>query len=302
MLAHPTQADLSQVTVVTVTYNSRHCIEALARSVGQTPHLIVVDNASQDGTLAAVRELLPQARCIANPVNRGFGAANNQALQQVKTPFALLLNPDCRISADAIQTLLATAQRYPETAIVAPQLHDAQGRVVINHRWPNVAWRSRGPAADGLCCVGFASAACWLLRLERLEQLPSSGLFDEDFFLYYEDDDVCTRAWLARLPLLLEPAATATHVSRGSVGGSLRARWRSEYWRGYHHAQSKIRYWQRHGAAAHARSGLSLRTRVLLAALLTLPLRLLLPAPSQVARLLGRIVGLLRYRSSPALT
>jgi hypothetical protein len=99
------------------------------------------------------------------------------------------------------------------------------------------------------------------------------------------------------LPLLLEPAATANHVSRGSVGGSLRARWRSEYWRGYHHAQSKIRYWQHHGTAAQASAlGLSLRTRVLLAALLTLPLRLLLPAPSQVARLLGRIVGLLRYR------
>ena len=86
---------LDDLTVVIVTYNSAHCVPALASGLRSVPRIIVVDNASDDGTVSSIRSQLPQALVLANAVNLGFGAANNRALQQVPTRYALLLNPDC---------------------------------------------------------------------------------------------------------------------------------------------------------------------------------------------------------------
>lgn len=283
-MVFPTTPADALVTVVVVTYNSAHCVAALAQDLGHLPHVVVVDNASTDGTVATVQRLLPHAEVVNNPSNKGFGAANNLALQRTKTPFALLLNPDCRLSPDGLRDLLAHAVAHPDTAILAPQLVDPQGHPEVNYRWPSTLWTSRGPGADGPCCVGFACGACLLLRMDTLRGV---GFFDESFFLYYEDDDLCSRVFAQHLPLVVLPDVRAMHASRGSVGG--RQRWRAEYWRGYHHAQSKLRYTHKHVGLAQARS---LRRRVLCLACLALPLRLLLPVPRHVGRLWGRIQGL----------
>jgi N-acetylglucosaminyl-diphospho-decaprenol L-rhamnosyltransferase len=90
-----------QVTVICVTYQSQALIESLAVTVRPFPHVLVIDNGSKDGTTSAVRKLMPQARIIERADNGGFGKANNEAMAQVQTPFALLLNPDCDIKPDA---------------------------------------------------------------------------------------------------------------------------------------------------------------------------------------------------------
>lgn len=272
------------VTVVVVTYNSAHCVPALAQDLGHLPHVVVVDNASTDGTVTQVRAHLPHAKVLVNPDNQGFGAANNRALADTTTPYALLLNPDCRLAPDALRRLVAYAGTQPDTAIVAPQLLDGQNTPEVNYRWPSTLWTSHGPGAEGPCCVGFACGACLLLRMEAMRGV---GFFDEAFFLYYEDDDLCLRTFAQHLPMVVLPEVHAVHASRGSVGG--RWRWRSEYWRGYHHAQSKLRYTHKHQGLAQA---LAQRRRVLWWACLALPLRLLVPAPRHVGRLWGRIRGL----------
>lgn len=288
--AHPhpllSRDTLDELTVIIVTFNSAHCLPDLGSMLAGFPHVIVVDNASSDGTLAAVRQHLPQARCIANPRNLGFGAANNLALRVAQTPYCLLLNPDCELTADKARLLLATARSHPEAAMVVPQLLRASGQPEINYRWPSTEWTSRGPGAEGPCCVGFACGAAWLLNMDTMRDI---GFFDEGFFLYYEDDDLCKRVFERRKAILLNPAVQLVHASRGSVRGA--SPWRAEYLRGYHHAQSKVRFVAKHeGAAPAAR----LRWRVLAMALLALPLRLLLPAPRHLARLAGRIAGLLQ--------
>jgi GT2 family glycosyltransferase len=280
---------LDQVTVIIVTYNSAHCVPALARGLASCPHITVVDNASRDGTVQAVRLGLPQARVAVQPRNLGFGAANNIGLRAASTPYSLLLNPDCEIGPEAIGALLATAQRWPQAAMVAPQILTPAGEPELNYRWPATAWTSAGPGADGPCCVGFACGAAWLLNMAHLRQ---TGFFDEGFFLYYEDDDLCHRLFDARLPMVLDPAVRVVHRSRGSVGGS--GRWRAEYLRGFHHAQSKVRFTSKYRGVEAARRQ---RRQVLALALLALPLRLLLPAPRQVARLLGRLAGLWQLKS-----
>jgi N-acetylglucosaminyl-diphospho-decaprenol L-rhamnosyltransferase len=285
----PTRLD--EVTVIIVTYNSAHCVAALSATLASLPHIVVVDNNSHDDTLDQLARHLPQARVIRNPENRGFGAANNLALHEVQTPYALLLNPDCQLTPDNLALMMSFATSHPEVAMVAPQLVDQRGSKDVNYRWPHLWWKSTTPAADGPCCVGFACGACLLFNMALMRPL---GFFDETFFLYYEDDDLCTRAFEQRLPIVVLPSATAIHASRGSVGG--RVRWRSEYWRGFHHAQSKILYTRKHKSLQSAQS---LRWRVLTGAVLSLPFRVLLFSPRLIGRLWGRAVGLWRLELGP---
>jgi N-acetylglucosaminyl-diphospho-decaprenol L-rhamnosyltransferase len=283
--------DHEDVTVIMVTYNSAHCIAGLADQLGGLPHVIVVDNNSQDDTINRIRQHLPAARVIRNPDNKGFGAANNLALQDVQTDFALLLNPDCHLTPEHLSRLADFAREHPEIAILAPQLVDQRGNKDINYRWPHHLWKSTTPAADGPCCVGFACGACLLFNMALMRPL---GFFDETFFLYYEDDDLCTRAFEQRLPIVVLPSVTAIHVSRGSVGGGIR--WRSEYWRGYHHAQSKVFYTRKHKSLKAAQR---LRWQVLAGAVLSLPVRVLVFSPRLIGRLWGRVVGLWRLKLGP---
>ncbi len=278
---------LDRVTVVVVTFNSAHCLPELGRLLAACPHVVVVDNGSDDGCATLATKHLPQARVLPLPRNLGFGAANNRALAEVATPFALLLNPDCELSPEALADLVAAADADPQAAVLAPQLTSAQGRPDVNYRWPHLCWTSRGPAADGPTCVGFVCGAAMLCRMSAFEGV---GFFDERFFLYYEDDDLCLRLFQAQRPMVVVPGVKAVHRSRGSVRG--RSPWRSEYLRGYHHAQSKLIFTAKHQTAPLAQRQ---RSRLVGTTLLGLPLRLLLISPRLAARMVGRLRGALDW-------
>lgn len=275
-------AALERLTVVMVTHHSAHCIPALAQSLATFPHLIVVDNASHDDTAAQVQQLMPRALWLGLPHNLGFGAANNQALDRVQTPYALLINPDCLISPEAAARLVATAEVHPQAVIVAPQLLDSQGQPQLNYGWPRGQWAARGPGAEGITSVGHACAAAWLLRCDQ-----QHWRFDTDFFLYYEDEDLCLRIFNAHQGVLIDPAAAATHANRGSVkGGSVV---KAEWGRGYHHSRSKILFMRKHrGAAAASRT----RHKALWLGGLELAVRLLTLQPRLIARSAGRWAGM----------
>jgi GT2 family glycosyltransferase len=128
-----------------------------------------------------------------------------------------------------------------------------------------------------------------LLNMQVMREI---GFFDEDFFLYYEDEDLCQRVFEKRQAILLAPQVTVTHLSRVSVRGN--SPLRAEFYRGYHHAQSKLIFTAKHLDASRAAR---LRRKTLLLALAALPPRLLVPVPRYVARLLGRICGLCAFTS-----
>jgi N-acetylglucosaminyl-diphospho-decaprenol L-rhamnosyltransferase len=277
---------LHHVTVIVVTYNSRHCINSLAGALAEFPHVIFSDNASEDGTVQTVRHMLPLATVLTHAKNLGFGAANNRALAQVHTPYALLVNPDCEVNKTAALALLAYMQQDPQAAIAAPQIMRSGAKPEISYRWPSTLWPSRGPAAHGPCCVGFVTGAAMLIRIAHVQQI---GFFDEDYFLYYEDEDLCLRLFQRKMGIVVVPDIQLTHASRGSVRGKYPLQ--AEYGRGFHHAQSKILFAKKH---VNAQAASQLRFRTLWLALLSLPLRLLLPVPKHVARHWGRVMGLFK--------
>lgn len=276
---------LKLVTVVSVTYNSSHCIPSMSRALLGCPHVSVVDNASADGTVDAVRQLMPGARIEVFAENRGYGAANNAAIAAATTPYVLLLNPDCLADAAQIAEMVRHAQTDNSAVMWVPQLLDGAGREQLNYGMPRHWGRPRGGAAEGPLCVGYACAAVMLMHRERMQDI---GFFDQRFFLYYEDEDLCLRAFDAGAAVVVVPHVRVAHLSRGSVRGP--RPWVAEYWRGWHHAQSKVRFAAKHhGTVAGGRllDASSRNAWLHVGARLALPVSLRL-----MARALGRLRGL----------
>lgn len=279
---------LDDLTVIVVTFNSAHCIPALVPTLSQLRHVVFVDNASNDDTIACIQASMPNATILSNERNLGFGAANNRALQSATTPYALLLNPDCLPTQEALEKLLTATADFPDAAIIAPHLIKRNGGIEVSYRWPHNRWLSAGPAAEGPCCAGFACGAVLLLNMEQMRDI---GFFDEAFFLYYEDEDLCQRVFDARKQIVIVPQVELRHLSRGSVKGN--APWKAEFGRGYHHAQSKLLFTRKHEGEEHVAP---LRWKTLGLAFINLLPRLLVPLPKYLARLSGRICGLLTYK------
>lgn len=228
----------TRITIVTVTYGSSAEIGPFLAEIPAGFPLVVVDNAGRDGTPALVRAARPDAKVLEMDENLGFGAGCNHGLAQVETEFALLLNPDARFDPAALPPLLAMADACP-AALLAPLVLDEQGR-------PGRSWNARQmrrpllprrrdsePWPVGPFCAEYATGACLLLRM-------SSGLrFDEAFFLFYEDDDLCTRAG----GVLVVPGAGIRHAGgRSTLPGGAVARLKA-----WHMAWSRLRFAALHG-------------------------------------------------------
>jgi N-acetylglucosaminyl-diphospho-decaprenol L-rhamnosyltransferase len=286
---------LDDVTVVIVTYFSAACIAPMATVLAHLKNVIFVDNGSTDNTKELIRTCLPHARVVALTENIGFGSANNRGFAVCNTPYVAIVNPDIAFTLDALETLIVSADQFPNAAFVAPQLINREGKLDISYRFPRYMpgvrpWKATQAAAEALTCVGFASGAFLLARREALTTLKG---FDESFFLYYEDDDLCTRAFNAGMQIIVEPNAVVTHFSRGSVktSSSLKA----EYFRAKHHTYSKLLFEQKHNSEETSRSRSLKIARLWVAALLALPIRLLIPSKKYSAylgRVCGRISGL----------
>ena len=274
-----------EITIVIVTYNSAHCLPSLSRSLSKLKNIIFVDNASEDKTLESINLFLPQAKIISLKKNLGFGAANNQALKLVKTSYALLLNPDCEPKENFFSNLIISANKFIDAAIIAPHLISRNGGTEINYRWPVTYWKSKGDKADGPCCVGFVCGAVMLIKLSEMQAI---GFFDEEFFLYYEDDDLCQRVFKDKKQIILDPNLEVIHYSRGSVKGGNPLK--HEFIRGFHHAQSKLLFEKKYFGESRYQK---LKWKTLILAILNLIPRIVIPYPRYLARLAGRILGLI---------
>jgi GT2 family glycosyltransferase len=247
-----------QVTAVIVSFNTReHLLQSLAslEAVAVALETIVVDNASEDGSAEAVRARFPGARVMRNAENVGFGRACNQALAVAQAPYVLLLNSDAEVRPGAVETLAGRLDRQADLAAAGPRTVDADGVIEVSFGPPLTLrheWRQRRlvrgvrarsaeavRAAERLASVehepAWLSASCLLARRDALRGV---GGFDEAFFLYEEDVDLCVRLRQAGWRLLYTPAAEAVHHGGRSME-SLPDRARLEYERSHLHYYRK---------------------------------------------------------------
>ncbi len=275
---------LSDLTVILVIFNSAHCLRANASFLRQLPNLILVDNASSDDSMDFAKKEIKNANLISNSKNLGFGAANNQAIRVAKTPYLFLLNPDCEISLEMLERLLGYVHLYPDAAILAPQLFKKNGDIDVSYRWPRSYWQSNGNASEAACCVGFVSGAAMLLNLKNSSQLA----FDESYFLYYEDDDLCQRIFEERSQIILIPDVKVIH----ELGGSVRYQKPliQHFYGGYHMTKSEIIYASRYVGFKFAQNK---KIRIATSSCIKLLLSFVLLNPGKFLRYLGRLCAIL---------
>ena len=226
------------VDIIIVNYNTREDLAACLASLTDAwpacaAHAIVVDNASTDGSVAMVNDRWPAVRTIALPQNLGFGAANNVAMRQSQAAFVLLLNSDTIVPAGAIDTLLSRLEAT-RAAAAGPRLVDSAGRPEVSFGsmltpWTEFVQRRRvrmasQPGARAMQqierllaqerFVDWVSGACLLLRRGDAE---AAGFFDERYFMYEEDVDLCAALRRHGGKVLFTPAAQIVHRRGRSV-------------------------------------------------------------------------------------
>ncbi len=229
------------VSVIVVTWNARdhvaECLEAVAGGPGE---VIVVDNASTDGTPDLVAERFPNVRILRLPETRGFGAGNNEGMRAAAGRYFLLLNSDARPVGNAVEQLVGFADTQPQAAIVGPRLLNPDGTLQRSVRGFPTLWRLateylflRKLAPRSRLLNAFYGArfdhlevreADWLYGaclLVRSEAAAAVGLFDEDFFLFSEETDWCYRFREAGWKVLFDPGAEVVHVGGASHGGRM---------------------------------------------------------------------------------
>lgn len=228
------------LSIVIVSWNVRDllqtCLESLRPHWERTwAEVIVVDNASTDGTPDLVRDRYPAVRLIANLANRGFGAANNQGMAAASGRYILLLNPDTVVLPGALETMVAFLEAHPRVGVVAPRLLNPDGSLQRNaFRFPgllqvaldlfpvhprlmdsalNGRYR-REPQATGPFAIDHPLGAALLVRHEIWE---ATGGFDEDYFMYAEEVDWCWRIHQAGWMIWQVPEARIIHYGGQST-------------------------------------------------------------------------------------
>ena len=204
---------MSELTIVIVSYNTRtdldRCLSKFTTDPPALPHdIVVVDNASSDGSAEAVRTGWPSVTLVESGDNLGFARAVNRGLAETESRLVLLLNPDALPTGGAVDHLVAVLQEEPGAAVVGPRLVDGEGRLEISfgpmlspsaeiwqkllrvghaRRLPLLAWLADRRAARRRD-VDWVSGACLLVSRAALD---AAGGLDERFFLYTEDVDLC---------------------------------------------------------------------------------------------------------------
>lgn len=266
---------MPHVSVLIVSWNVRdlllRCLDSLAAGAdGLTFEVIVVDNASTDGTVAAVQAAFPDARVIANTENKGFTAANNQALSLAAGDFLFLLNPDTELRPRALAELHRFLLAHADVGIVGPRLRYADGSLqpsrrrfptlatlfteatIIQEYLPGLSLFRRFYMADQPDdqpqTVDWIVGAAMFVRRQVYEQI---GGLDEGFFMYSEELDWCRRAAGAGWKVAYDPAAEVLHYEGRSSAQVVAARHirfftsRVRYTRKYHGptAATVLRLW-----------------------------------------------------------
>ena len=213
----------TELSIVIVSFNARtdleRCLQSLHDFPPSRPHeIIVVDNASSDGSADAVRRW-PSVRVIETGANLGFSRGNNVGIRASEGANLLLLNSDTIVPAGAIDRLLSTLDRHPEVAIVGPRLVDASGSAELSFGRmisPLAELRQKQIAKGDVDALtrrqhfpDWVSGACLLVRRADAEAV---GLLDERYMMYLEDVDFCAAIRARGRKILFTPDIEITHL------------------------------------------------------------------------------------------
>jgi len=263
--------DKPTLSIIVVTWNVRPLLQGCLESLrpltrGDAAEIIVVDNASTDGTVAWLRAAWPTVRLVASPTNLGFGRGNNAGLARARGAWLLLLNPDTIVLPGAVEALVGFLATHPRAGLAAPRLVYGDGRLQRNaFRFPGLGQvfldlfplhpRLLESPLNGRYAQEYRPAGrpfpidhpLGAAMLVRRAVYATVGGFDEGFFMYAEEVDWCKRIHAAGWEIWQVPAARIVHLA-GQSTHQVAGRMYVELWR------SRYRFFAKHGGPGLTRA------------------------------------------------
>jgi len=245
------------LSIILVNYNDRAnlpaCLSSLGPALGEgQPEIIVVDNHSTDGSPELVDSSFPGVRLIRETENLGYARANNIGIRAGRGDYLLFLNTDTVMPEGSLAALLSALETRPDAGAVGPALRSRAGYQVsfgkevsffaelwqrfVRNPYFKISLRFSRRARE----TGWVSGACLLARRKAVEQ---AGLFDERYFLYFEDIDLCRRMRNLGFQIWFDPRIEVFHA-----GGAVTSRqmWRSRW----DYRRSQLYYYRKHASRA----------------------------------------------------
>lgn len=229
MSASPPRAQAPRASILIVSFNSRahlpRVFESLERQTEQRFEILLLDNASPANARPAPEDIPARVRFTQSEQNLGFAAGNNRLAEQARAPFVILLNPDAFPEPDWLAHLLAAADANPragaigctQIADLTPDRYDGLGD---NYHASGLNWRGgyNWPRSRIAPYPGETFSACGAAMLVRAEAWRALGGFDETYFCYCEDVDLCFRLRLRGWRVIQAPDAVVRHIGGASSG------------------------------------------------------------------------------------
>ncbi len=279
--------DEFEVTIAVINYNTKDwlgaCLKSVLKMAPLASHeLYVIDNASTDGSVEFVKKEFPDVHIIENAGNLGFSAAANQALRTSHAKYVLILNTDTEVDQEAVDILVEFGDAHDDMGVAGPLLLNTDGTVQLSGRrfpsfldamihaflgiiWPGNPYSVRYQMLDwdrmSERTIDWVSGAAMFMRREAARDI---NFFDERFFMYVEDMDLCYRLWRKGWKVYFCPAAKVVHhIAKSSEQSS--ARMIIEFQRSLYrfYAKNYSHTWKRFLKPLVA-GGLLLRTAILI--------------------------------------
>ena len=227
------------LSVVIVSFKSDHVIHKCINSIDIETEIIVIDNSNNIEFKRTIEKKYKNVKCILSPVNIGMGAGNNLGIKNLNKDFALILNPDVILKDNSIDELINSISLIESFGIIAPISDNLEYPNFKLNKNYNHQFDSNNPFK-----VKSVDGYAMLLNLKKLRALDKFSIFDENFFLYLENEDLCERLNKRKINMYIVPKSKITHLGGEAVDPKYRNE--IELSRNWHWMWSKFYFNKKH--------------------------------------------------------
>ena len=227
------------LTVIIVTFRSENVIHNCIQSIDSDVKVLVVDNSNSKEFKENIENKYKNVSCILSEKNSGMGAGNNLGIKNIKTDFAFILNPDVILEPNSIDNLIEESQKLESFGIISP--------IEVNKDYPNYKLIDSSKKNIDLkepFKVKSVDGYSMLINLKRLNQIDNFYYFDEKFFMYLENDDLCKRLNNKNENIYIIPKSQIKHLGGQAVNNLYKTE--VELSRNWHWTWSKFYYNKKH--------------------------------------------------------
>ena len=221
---------IEDITVLITSFRSKEKIYSCLQSIGTKAKIIIIENSNDIELKEKAESLYPNLQCILSAENLGYAKGNNLGLSKVKTKFALIINPDAYLDKDTFENFVTAAKKIKNFSIIAPYIQEKKDENMLKKNELNKILE-----VDNV--KGFA-------MFLKMDEFEDTGFFDENFFIYFEEIDLCKRLRKKNKKIFLDPNIKIFHAGGSSHDKEINNQ--MELSRNWHWMWSSFYFYKKH--------------------------------------------------------